>query len=365
MRSTARAAFDDPDSRAEREPARAGATAVGPATVGCVRCAAASRYAPNLNRFRLVSSTRRPGSPMISRFSLKAAADNAPLAGAARPALLMTALPFVPVEGQLAYPSLMPFSGLTFGREWTRLAGRRARLRTVFIDVNAPHRACQWQPARRAAPAGNAAGHAETRPARPAPDGRRRALHAACYAAGALGFIGWLVWSQTASHETAVAPLAPAQVSPQQVTRGVIRSTQPSSDAPASPRAPGASQPRRASVADSAVTPHHPAARPRQTARDPQPLRKRATRSPVAPPVVPRTPPRAAPQRPATRQDAAPAPIDADVDAWRDLDAALYDRSPAAPAAPVKRAPTTSGEQDWTQQLNHRRLTDAPERFVR
>ncbi len=57
----------------------------------------------------------------------------------------------MPVEGELARPSLLPLLGLPFGGEWTldvpavfACTNFRASLRTHCIDVTAPHRGCQW-----------------------------------------------------------------------------------------------------------------------------------------------------------------------------------------------------------------------------
>lgn len=118
--------------------------------------------------------------------------------------------PLVPVEGALARPRATPLDHVPpFGREWRfrgapgAAPGRNclATLTTSCIDVDRPHRECQWQPLSVAAslPASAALpvtpvvvpGRRSRHPARRPHD--RRAMYAVCWSIGTLGIIGWLI----------------------------------------------------------------------------------------------------------------------------------------------------------------------------
>lgn len=296
---------------------------------------------------------------MIPRFPAPAAPGDARLARAARPDRLMTASSFVPVEGQLARPSLMPFSGLPFGHEWTSLAGCPAQLRTVFIDLDAPHRACQWRPLRRTTPAGSAAMPvvpATSSVLIPTSSGPPRVLHALCGALGAFGLIGWLVWSHLSER---AAPSAPAAASAD------VRASRPRPEAPPRRTSQTTSLPP-AGAPSAPVIPlpeaSHARVEPgRPVATHTRPPLEHAMRRDAVPPHRAH-PPVAAdhsparPARPTTSDDPTT------LAEWQALYATLRLDTPVTPAAD-RPPPNPTG--DWTSPLRHRRLTADPGQFTR
>ncbi len=134
----------------------------------------------------------------------------------------MISLPFVPVKGKLACPSLRPFGNLPFGREWRGRAepdtGQclhwfyRASLRTSFVNLKAPHIECHWAPLlfpmlgnTCPAPSSTSSSAVAVPPASyissqssdvrhlAREQGSRRILAVAAWTVSALGTIAWLV----------------------------------------------------------------------------------------------------------------------------------------------------------------------------
>jgi hypothetical protein len=301
---------------------------------------------------------------MIPRLPAPAASGDARLAHAARPDRLMTASSLVPVEGQLARPSLMPFSGLPFGREWTSLAGCPAQLRTVFIDPDAPHRACQWRPLRRTAPAGSTtAAPAASSVLIPTSGGPPRVLHALCCALGAFGLIGWLLWSHLPERAAPPAPSAPAATpAPPEARAGRPRPAAPPRHTSTAPLPP-AGAPTHAPVSPVMPLPEasHARVKPaRPVAIHTRPPLEHAMRHDAAAPH--RTDPPVTAARSPDRHTRPAALDDPTTFAeWQTLYATLRADLPAALPAAAHRPPPD----DWANALQHRRLTADPARFTR
>ncbi len=313
----------------------------------------------------------------------------------------MIPTPLVSVEGQLARPRVAPLDGVPpFGREWTFSGAPGTRrgprcvaiLKTSCIDVEAPHRSCHWQspPAARPVSAGvpavaaRAAGQHIERAAARTHD--RRARHAACWSIGALGIIGWLI----AAHEpfpgfapamqiAGVAPEHAVQSMGAVQTAAVAPATSniaptPSiaarpvaTPSPASPVARGATThpaPRHADtapnvqrVAAAPPAPHRPDDRRTTTARAHAPSAPRFAARPSVTHHASRTPTSDRVGSP-VHPGAPPNSLDDPLTLIAMANALHADRP-----APAADAPGAGF--DWTAQLSHRRLTDAPDTLTR
>ncbi|KVV37146.1 hypothetical protein WT27_18490 [Burkholderia territorii] len=314
----------------------------------------------------------------------------------------MIPTPLVSVEGPLARPRVAPLDGVPpFGREWsfrgapgTRLDTRCiAILKTSCIDVEAPHRSCHWQspPATRPLSAGapavaaRAVGQHIERAAGRVHD--RRGRHAACWSIGALGIIGWLI----AAHEPfpSFAPaVRTADVAPEHAVQSMEAvqtaavAPAPSNIAPApTVAARPVATPSPASPAARGATIHHaprhvdttPQVQRVAAAAPPAPHRPDDTRTTTAR-VRAQSEPRFA-ARPADTHHASRTPTsdrdgsavhsDAPLDSLDDplTLVAMANALHADRAAPAAEAPGAGF--DWTAQLSHRRLTDAPGTLIR
>jgi len=318
--------------------------------------------------------------------------------------------PLVSVEGALARPRATPLDGVPpFGREWTfrgtsgARPGKRslATLTTSCIDVDCPHRACRWQPLPAAQPTpacaptvaaiadGTISRRAERTPGRTRD---RRAMHATCWSIGALGIIGWLI----AVHDP-VPGLAPALAV---VTAGVVPAhlTQSAGTVRVAAVEPATSvnAPAQHIAARPAATPSGsslpvrdttPKAAPRladaapdvqrvATASPPSPDRpnaKRTTPAPVrapsaarlaASPSVTRHASRAPSRDPHDRL-ARPSHPDAQYDPLDDPLALIAMANALQTDRPARSTNAAAAGFDWTTQLSHRRLTDAPDTLTR
>ncbi|MCA8255178.1 hypothetical protein LGM89_18045 [Burkholderia sp. AU31624] len=316
----------------------------------------------------------------------------------------MTPSSLVPVAGALARPRVAPLDHVpSLGRDWTFRGAPGARpgkhclatLTTSCIDVDRPHRACQWQPLPITAAAPTRAGSPVARPATAAPCSRhiaggfrdRRAKYAICWSIGALGIIGWLIaaYEPIAGFGPPYAIHAAGGVRDHATSSsGAVRvaAGQPSTSTSApSQRKMGAP------VATTAASP--PATH--QVARPPASLRPKATSS--VPPTATAASPRWSGKRMATAPVRTPTVVRmATLPPTRGstVDTRTRDRLAALPRAtddmrdtlddpltliamasalratepvPATHAPATGV--DWTAQLSHRRLTDTPGAFSR
>ncbi|WP_244100066.1 hypothetical protein [Burkholderia anthina] len=299
------------------------------------------------------------------------------VARVARRTALMTPSPLVSVEGRLARPRVAPLDGVPpFGGEWTfrGVAGARlgkhclATLTTSCIDVDAPHRACRWQPLSTTRPSSADLPATPPTPAvlprpgyRPYPRQHdRRAIHAACWSIGALGIIGWLI----VAHE----PFADFTAAPALHASGIMleHATQSAGEvrvAAAPPVAPPlAAAPHTAPVATPART-----STPRGTAPDaqrvasastPPPHRPSGARTTTARVRAPASSPAADSRlaaRPPVTHLASRASHDDPLDNPLTL-IALANTLNAERPARATNAP--AADFDWTAQLSHRRVTD-------
>lgn len=323
------------------------------------------------------------------------------VARVARRTLFMTPLPLVPVEGALARPRATPLDHVPpFGREW-RLPGAPgtrpgrpclATLTTSCIDVDRPHHACRWQPLPAVVSLPASVGVAVTPAAAATRRVRRphdrRAIYAVCWSIGALGIIGGLIGAydppagfgpaygtQAAGssadvvatstgtiHAATARPGTSTHVIPQRNVATLVANTI------GSPPATHRIAVRPASLHPQAATDArhvHPAS-PRRTTSP------RATKAPPRTPVVPRLAAHPSTQRSArptgTPDRLAPPPRLADTRDTRDsLDdpATLIAMANALRATqPARPAPPPAAGFDWTSQLSHRRVTDAPDAFA-
>ncbi|WP_440627156.1 hypothetical protein [Burkholderia sp. 22313] len=328
----------------------------------------------------------------------------------ARRTALMTPSPLVYVEGALARPRVAPLDGVPpFGREWTfhgssgARPGKRglATLTTSCIDVDSPHRACRWQPLPAAQPASACAptiaaiadGAAERRAERtPGRTRDRRAMHATCWSIGALGIIGGLI----AVHEP-IPGLAPvlavvtAGDVPAHLTQsaGIVRVAAvepatpviaPAQHIAARPAATpsGSSLPVRDTTPEpaprlaGAIPDVHRVATASPASPD-RPNGKRTTRAPVRAPSAARlaaSPPvtrhaSRAPSRDRHDRLARPAHPDARHDPLDDPLALIAMANALQADRPARSTNAAAAGFDWTAQLSHRRLTDAPDTFTR
>ncbi|PRE00304.1 hypothetical protein [Burkholderia ambifaria] len=310
----------------------------------------------------------------------------------ARRTALMTPSPLVPVQGALARPRVAPFDQMpSFGHEWGFRPGKYclATLTTSCISVDRPHRACHWQPL----PAPTSTSASTSTSARPAvvsttvigqrcrgtagsPRGRR-AMYAIGWTIGALGIIGWLI----AAHElpTGFTPVLAIRISDRAPDHAIsstgslqvaeIRpdaSTNASLQRTASASAPDA----KATALPPATT--HAAARPAS-------LRPKATsgvrRTGIVLPVSPHQTngPRKTVARPPVLSDTAgargrlaPAPRATDArDTFDDPLTLIAMANALRGTPPASWAHAPAAGFDWTSQLSHRRLTDAPDAFAR
>ncbi|WP_335645608.1 hypothetical protein [Burkholderia territorii] len=309
---------------------------------------------------------------------------------------LMIPMPLVSVEGRLARPRVAPLDGVPpFGREWTFRGAPGTRrgprcvavLKTSCIDVEAPHRTCHWQsppatrpvPARAPAVAARAVGQPFEHAAGRTQD--RRARYAACWSIGALGIIGWLI----AAHEPfpGFAPAVQiADVAPEHAVQTAAVAPAPPNVAPTSTIAarPVATPSAASPVARGATV--HPASRHVDTtsqaqrvaaAAPPAPHRPDDRRTTTARVHAPSAPRFAA--RPAVTQHASRTPtsdrVGSPVHPGAPLDSlddpltliAMANALHADRPAPAAEAPGAGF--DWTAQLSHRRLTDAPGTLTR
>ncbi|WP_175748807.1 hypothetical protein [Burkholderia pyrrocinia] len=317
----------------------------------------------------------------------------------------MTPSPLVPVEGALARPRIAPLDHVPpFGREWTFRGAPGARpgkhclatLTTSCIDVDRPHRACRWQPWPTAASAPQSAGLpvtpaavADTRSRRTVRGARdRRAMYAICWSVGAFGIIGWLI----AAHEpfTGFEPAHTIQmggIAPDHATSSTatmrVAAVQP--DTPTYPASQRTVATPVAKTAESPPATYHAAPRPAslrpkatsdvQPTATASPRRTSITRTTAAPTRSPTVPHLAA--RPPVLSDTADArtrdrlaspPHAPDTRDARDtLDDPLTLIAMANAlrgAQPARSAPAPDAGFDWTSQLSHRRVTDAPDAFA-
>ncbi|WP_175972107.1 hypothetical protein [Burkholderia sp. BCC0322] len=301
--------------------------------------------------------------------------------------------PLVNVEGELARPRLMPLDGIPFGHEWTFLGTRDAPIgecrlagiKTSCIDVNTPHRTCHWWPLNGTAqgPAASPS-RAELPAAAPSSASRLRlATAAACWSVSALSIIGWLIVAHTprsnslalskATQSGTVTPQPATQPRAATLARATAQAerhrtitqpanaqmavdvSNPSVEAPS--RGPARNMQRLA-----ATSPPQSHASDRRSvaaaAHDDSPaLQRVATRTQPA-----RHPASASSQN--VYANAAPAPVPApdSLDDPRTL-IALANTLRAERPPVVGDAPVAPGF-DWTANLTHRRLTDAPDTFA-
>ncbi|WP_244122200.1 hypothetical protein [Burkholderia latens] len=363
--------------------------------------ASASRHATRTNRFerhikiRSIRSTDRDRVTTMSRFATPPRCG--PHDGPCRSATaLMNSLPLVPVEGTLARPRATPLDGVPpFGREWTfrGMSGARsgngclATLTTSCIDIDAPHRACRWQPLPATSPSGGvpAIAPGATRRNIQRAGGRaqdRRALRVACWSVGALGIIGWLV----AAHEPfpAFAP-APAMQAAATVPEHIAQSAE-TMRAATVPRTKPASAPTQQTAARPVAESSRPA--PRASGALPKTAPRRADARSEVRRVAAASPPQLSPlsqpssphlragQRMTLRRAAEPsttqfasrapsrdhlAPPSRPHAPPQSLDdpltlIAMAHALDAARAAQPAHSP--AADFDWTAQLSHRRLSD-------
>ncbi|WP_256979577.1 hypothetical protein [Burkholderia sp. AU16741] len=310
--------------------------------------------------------------------------------------------PLVPVEGALARPRATPLDHVPpFGREWRFSDARGAEpgrhclatLTTSCIDVDRPHRTCQWQPlsvtaalpasARLTVTPAVVPGQRSRHPARRPRD--RRAMYAACWSIGTLGIIGWLIGAYEppagfgSPYTIQAAGGAPAHTT---ISTGTVRvaeaETAPSTNA--MPRRKMAT--RVANTTESSPAPHniplrHASLHPQATSevRHAAPASPRRATGPRTTQASPRTPvvPRPAAHAPLpraagdtrTRDRLARPPRMADTRDTRDsLDdpATLIAIANALPVTQPTHAPAAGF--DWTTRLSHRRLTDVPDAFA-
>ncbi|KWE61594.1 hypothetical protein WT53_01575 [Burkholderia sp. MSMB2157WGS] len=323
------------------------------------------------------------------------------LARVARRAPVMTPSPLVPVEGALARPRATPLDHAPpFGREWrfSGAPGTRpgstclATLTTSCIDVDRPHRACQWQPLPAVvslpAPVGENVTPAAATARRMRPPHDRRAMYAVCWSIGALGIIAWLIGAYDAPARVGPAYATQAAGSPADLvatSAGTIHAAaaQPGTSTHVLPQRNVATP--VANMIGSPPATHRIALRPAPLhpqatadARHVRPAsprratRQHATEAPPRTPVVPRLAAHPSIQRSAThtgtRDRLAPPPHLAGTPDTRDsLDdpVTLIAMTNALRATqPARPAPPPAAGFDWTAQRSHRRVTDAPDVFA-
>lgn len=303
----------------------------------------------------------------------------------------MTPSRLVPVEGRLGRPRVTPLDGVPpFGREWifSGASGARpakrclASLTTSCIDVDAPHRTCRWQPPPVVQPpSAVTTGRYIARAAALAPD--RRAMHAACWSIGALGIIGWLI----ATHEpfTGFSPALALQ------TAGVVQQHAAQSTGAVRVAAVEPTTPAVATAPHIAAHPSGPSPRARDTAPRPAPRladaasdgRHVATAAPphrsngahTAPvqihaPSARRLAPGPAVERHASRTPSSnrlgrPPLPDAPRNSLDDPLTLIAMANTLQATLPARSANVPTAGFDWTAQLSHRRLTDAPDTLAR
>ncbi|WP_193099449.1 hypothetical protein [Burkholderia sp. Z1] len=313
----------------------------------------------------------------------------------------MTSSPLVPVEGALARPRAAPLDRVpSFGREWTFRGAPGARpdkhclatLTTSCIDVDRPHRACRWQPLPvvAAAPISTrspvalepaAAGLRSRRTADGARD--RRAMYAICWSIGALGIIGWLI----AAYESpaGVGPanaIHTAAVAPDHATSSTgsvrVAAVHPGTSTNATPQrtvVPPVAKIAEAPPATHRAAPRPPSLHPKPTS-DVQrsaaasPHRTNGERTTTTPARTATEPYLAA--RPPIQRDAANtrtrdqlAPPPRTTDTLDDPLTLIAMASALGAAQPARGAHAPAAGFDWTSQLSHRRMTDAPDAFAR
>ncbi|MGS0894941.1 hypothetical protein ACVBGC_20755 [Burkholderia stagnalis] len=310
----------------------------------------------------------------------------------------MTPSPLVPVEGLLGRPRVAPLDNVPpFGREWAVRGGSDTRpgragvavLSTTCIDVDAPHRACRWQPLA-TTEGGSLAARLPVISASTAVSGeqpgrsRRRALAAACWSFGALGIIGGLIVAHEPGLDSApadgmlastgsvqIAAIQPEQPPPSSLSARPTATRPIASTAGSSPVSRGV-MPRRtaspaAATSRSSDTPrvatappsHRTIAARTTTAPVRQPARPLTTRVAARPPVVrdaASTPPR-------HRSGTAPHAIGMR-DALDDPLTLIAMASALRAAEPATARPAPAPGFDWTAHLSQRRLTDTPDAFA-
>ncbi|MPV58537.1 hypothetical protein CFB46_08930 [Burkholderia sp. HI2761] len=323
----------------------------------------------------------------MSRFATTFPRRSGTVTRVARRPPFMTPSPLVPVEGALARPRATPLDHIPpFGREWRFPGAPGARpgrnclatLTTSCIDVDRPHRTCQWQPLPAAASLPASVGVAVTpaaAAARRVPDPARRprdrrAMYAVCWSIGALGIIGWLIGAYAPpvgrgpayalqASGGAAQPATSTHVMPQRNVATPVANTVGSP--PATHRVALRPAPRHPRA--TADVRHAPPASPRRATS------QRTTKAPPRTPVVPRLAAHPPIQRGAihagTRDRLAPPPRMADT---RDTRASLDDpatliamTNALRAAQPARPAPPPAAGFDWMSQLSHRRVTDVPE----
>ncbi|HHY6927623.1 TPA: hypothetical protein ACV4T7_001515 [Burkholderia ambifaria] len=328
----------------------------------------------------------------LRRRHFRAAAGT--VACVARRTALMTPSPLVPVQGALARPRVAPLDHMpSFGHEWRFRPGTYclATLTTSCISVDRPHRACHWQPL--TAPASTSA----SMPASTSASARsavvsatvigrrcraiagsrrdRRAMFAISWSIGALGIIGWLI----AAHES------PADFTPVPAIRisdgAPGHATSSTGSAQVAQVRPGASTNASLQRTESAPVAKTTALPPatRHAAARPASLRPKATsgvrRTGIVLPASPHhtNGPRKTAARPPVLSDTtgnyarlAPAPRATDArDTFDDPLALIAMANALRGTPPARSAHAPAAGFDWTSQLSHRRLTDAPDAFAR
>lgn len=346
--------------------------------------------------------------------AIRAEADIAARA-APRPSIMIPS-PLVSIEGALARPRVAPLDGVPpFGLEWRfgAASGTRsdercvATLTTSCIDVDAPHRACHWQPLAAAHPTSagvpvivvDASGQHIARAVSRAPD--RRARHAACWSLGALAIIGGLIVAHEPIPSSASSPnIHTAGVVPEQATQrsgrvqvgSVERITPalpviaPAQHIAAQPIAtPGASPRPERDVAPepkSRRSDATPDVRRAISAPSPSPHRPHGTRATTAlahAPAVPRLAARPplthhashtpAPDRVVSRSlPDTPHDLHAPHELHEPLDdplALIAMANALSTDRPARAGNAPAADFDWTTQLSHRRLTAPSETLSR
>ncbi|WP_311766809.1 MULTISPECIES: hypothetical protein [unclassified Burkholderia] len=368
-----------------------------------------SRRKAHQNRIDPIDRWRSPDHNVTIRDALRAAAGHA--ARVAPHTALMIPSPLVSVEGSIARPRVAPLDGVPpFGREWRfgAASGSRSGIRCVAtlttscIDVDAPHRACRWQPLAAVQPssagvpavaAGATGRHRHiARAVDRAHD--RRARHAACWSIGALAIIGGLIVAHEPFPDVARSPVMQiAGAVPEHATEftGRVRSA---GAEPATAITPARHHAARA-VASTPITSSQPArdaalapsprladadgapdVRRAATAAAPSPNRPNgthATAAQVHPPSAPRLAGRPSITHVASRMPtpgrAGSLPVP---DTRHDQHASLDDPLTLIAMAnalradrPAWAADAPAADFDWTTHLSHRRLTDTPTTLTR
>ncbi|WP_311767933.1 hypothetical protein [Burkholderia sp. Bp8984] len=361
------------------------------------------------NRIDPIDRSRSPDHNVTICDALRAAAGHA--ARVAPHTALMIPSPLVSVEGSIARPRVAPLDGVPpFGREWRfgAASGSRSGIRCVAtlmtscIDVDAPHRACRWQPLAAVQPssagvpavaAGATGRHRHiARAVDRAHD--RRARHAACWSIGALAIIGGLIVAHEPFPDVARSPVMQiAGAVPEHATEftGRVRSA---GAEPATAITPARHHPARA-VANTPITSSQPArdaalapsprladadgapdVRRAASAAAPSPNRPNgthATAAQVHPPSAPRLAGRPSITHVASRMPtpgrAGSLPVP---DTRHDQHASLDDPLTLIAMAnalradrPAWAADAPAADFDWTTHLSHRRLTDTPTTLTR